>query len=209
MRAFMNRKLLSSRRSSCGRAAAVCTLLLLGTSWQTSASDAKPSTAILIVAQAQVTDPNFADSVVLVMNNLGPAPVGIITNRPTPVPLSRLFPNLKGLAQVQDKLYFGGPVDFGSVWFLFHATSRPERAIQVLDGVYLSASQALLLQLLSRNKPTEGLRIFVGHAGWTADQLKAEIKSGAWMLKRADADAIFKPQPEAPWPASQTPGRGI
>src|SRR5207249_6858157 len=64
-------------------------------------------------------DSNFADSVVLVMNNIGHAPVGLIINRPTQVPLSRLFPDLKPLAQLHDKVYFGGPVEFGSVWFLF------------------------------------------------------------------------------------------
>ena len=31
------------------------------------------------------------------MNNLGPAPVGIIINRPMPIPVSRLFPDLKRL----------------------------------------------------------------------------------------------------------------
>ncbi len=77
------------------------------------------------MAQAQVTDPFFADSVVLVLNNIGPAPVGIIINRPTEVPIARLFPNLKALTQLPDKVYYGGPVDFGSVWFLFRAASRP------------------------------------------------------------------------------------
>ncbi len=42
-------------------------------------------TSILIVAQGAVSDPNFGGSIVLVMNNLGPAPVGIIINRPMPL----------------------------------------------------------------------------------------------------------------------------
>ena len=91
-------------------AGALCALLLLsGSSWPTSASDAKPLTAILLIARDDLPDSNFADSVVLVMNNLGPAPVGIIINRPMPIPVSRLFPDLKRLAHVRDKVYFGGP----------------------------------------------------------------------------------------------------
>src|SRR5437762_7219444 len=101
-------------------AGALCTfLLLLGAAWPISAGDAKPLTAILLKARAHLPDSNFADSVVLVMNNVGHAPVGLIINRPTQVPLSRLFPDLKPLAQLHDKVYFGGPVEFGSVWFLF------------------------------------------------------------------------------------------
>jgi len=135
-------------------AGALCALLLLSrSSWSESVPDAKPLTAILLIARGDLPDSNFADSVVLVMNNLGPAPVGIIINRPMPIPVSRLFPDLKRLAKVRDKVYFGGPVDFGSVWFLFRAAAPPEHAIQACDGVYLSADRQLLLQLLGRDNP--------------------------------------------------------
>jgi putative transcriptional regulator len=143
------------------------------------------------------------------MNNLGPAPVGIIINRPMPIPVSRVFPDLKRLAQVRDKLYFGGPVDFGSVWFLVRAATSPEHAIHVCDGVYLSADRQLLLQLLGRDKPMDSLRIFVGHAGWAPGQLEAEIERRDWTLKRAEKEAIFGGKSEHPWPSPQVPKRGI
>ena len=185
-------------------AAALCALLLLsGSSLPISASDAKPLTAILLIARDDLPDSNFADSVVLVMNNLGPAPVGIIINRPMPIPVSRLFPDLKRLAPVRDKVYFGGPVDFGSVWFLFRAATPPEHAIQACDGVYLSADRRLLLQLLARDKPMDSLRIFVGHAGWAPGQLEAEIEQRDWTLKRAEKEAIFSGKSEHPWPSPQ------
>jgi putative transcriptional regulator len=188
---------------------ALCTILLLfAASWPTSAGDAKPLTAILIAARAELPDPNFADSVVLVMNNLGPAPVGIIVNRPTRIGVAELFPDLGRLAGLKDKIHFGGPVEFDSVWFLFRAAKAPEHAIQAVDGVYLSASRELLLKLLDREKPMAGLRIFVGHSGWAPGQLEAEIARGDWSLKRADADAIFSGKSQHPWPAPQAPKRG-
>jgi putative transcriptional regulator len=150
--------------------------------------------AILLVAGEDLHDSDFADSVLLVMNNLAPAPVGIIINRPMSIPVSHLFPNLKRLAQVRDKVYFGGPVEFGSVWFLFRATTPPEHAIQTCDGVYLSADPKLLLQLLGRD-------------GWVPGQLEAEIANGDWTLKRAEPEAIFNGKSEHPWPTSQAPKR--
>jgi putative transcriptional regulator len=182
-------------------------LLLLGTSWPTAADNAKPLTAILLVAKGDLRDPNFADSVVLVMNNLGPAPVGIVINRPTQVPVSHLFPDLKRLTPLHDKLYFGGPVEFGTVWFLFRAASAPEHAVKALDGIYLSANRELLLQLLGRDKPMDGLRIFVGHSGWAPGQLEAEIARGDWSLERAASEAIFNGKSEHPWPEAPTPER--
>lgn len=177
-------------------------LLLLGASGPTTAADAKPKamTAILLVARAELPDPNFADSIVLVMNNLGPGPLGLIINRPTKVPVSELFPDLKRLATLHDKIYFGGPVELRSVWFLFRAAKRPEHAIEACDGIYISADRELLLKLLGRDKPTDGLRIFIGHAGWTPEQLENEISRGDWTLKHAESDAIFNGQTEHPWP---------
>jgi putative transcriptional regulator len=187
-------------------AGALCGLLLCSVaSWPAPVTDAKPLTAILLVARHDLPDSMFSDSIVLVMNNLGPGPLGIIINRPMPVPVSHLFPDLKRLAQVRDKVYFGGPVDFGSVWFVFRAATPPEHAIQACDGVYLSADRELLLQLLGRNKPMDGLRIFLGHAGWGAGQLEAEIERGDWTSKRAEVEAIFSGNSEHPWPSLPDP----
>jgi len=191
-------------------AAALCALLLLsGSSWPASTADEKPLTAILLIARDDLPDSIFADSTVLVMNNLAPAPVGIVINRPMPVPVSQLFPDLKRLAQVPDKVYFGGPVDFGSVWFLFCAATPPEHAIQAFEGVYLSADRQLLLQLLGRDKPMDKLRIFIGHAGWAPGQLEAEIERGDWTLKHAETAAIFSGKSERPWASPQDPKRSM
>jgi putative transcriptional regulator len=180
---------------------------LFGTTWPLFAADEKPLTAILLVAQSDLADSNFADSVVLVMNNLGPAPIGIIINRPTQIPVSHLFPDLKRLAQVRDKVYFGGPVEFGSVWFLFRTTAPHKHAIKACEDVYISADHELLLQLLGRDKPMDGLRIFVGHAGWAPGQLEAEIATGAWTLEHANSVAIFSGKSEHVWPTPRGPKR--
>jgi putative transcriptional regulator len=197
---------LAQRRVAGG---ALCALLALAVLPRaTPADDANPLTAILITARAQVRDPFFGDSVVLVLNNLGPAPVGVVINRPTPLTVAHLFPDLKPLAQLRDRVYFGGPVEFGSVWFVFRAAKPPEHAVRACEGVYLSASRDLLLRLLERDKPMDGLRIFAGHAGWGPGQLEAEIARGDWKLARAEPDAIFSGKPEHPWPGTQAPKDG-
>ena len=182
-------------------------LLLVGVAWPTFAADTKPMTAILLVARADLPDPDFADSVVLVMNNLGEAPAGLIVNRPTRVAVSELFPELKRLAPLHDRVYFGGPVELDSVWFLIRAAKPPQHALPACEGVYVSASRELLLQLLGREHPMEGLRIFIGHSGWEPGQLETEIAHGDWSLQRANSSAIFDGKSEHPWPPPQTPKR--
>jgi putative transcriptional regulator len=163
-------------------------------------------TTIVIVARAELPDPNFKDSVVLVMNNIGPGPVGVIMNRPTTIAISRLFSDLERLAQLDDKLYFGGPVGLSSVSFLFRAETPPADASEVLGGIYMSANRELLRKLLSREKPMESLRIFLGYSGWAPGQLEAEIARGDWSLAPAEASVIFDRKSEHPWPEPQAPG---
>jgi putative transcriptional regulator len=184
-------------------------LLLSGSSWPASSADTKPLSAILIVARDDLPDSHFEHSLVLVMNNLASGPVGIIINRPMPMTVSHLFPEMKSLAAVRDKVYFGGPVDFGSVWFLFRAAKPPEHAVQACDGVYLSGDRELLLQLLGRKKPMDGLRIFLGHASWAAGQLEGEIERHDWTSRRAEAEVIFSGKSEYAWPSSEDPTQSI
>jgi putative transcriptional regulator len=184
-------------------------LLLLCASSPLCADDPGPVTAILLVGKADLPDDDFANSIVLVMNNLGPAPVGIVVNRPTRITVPQLFPDVTHLAPLKDKVYFGGPVEFGAIWFLVRAAAPPEHAMQALDGVYLSADRELLLRLLGRPKPMDGLRIFIGHAGWAPGQLESEIDRGAWTLQRANPDAVFNGKSEHLWPASRVPKDSI
>jgi hypothetical protein len=98
--------------------------------------------------------------------------------QPTRIPVSRLFPELETLAQLDDKVYFGGPVEIQAVSFLFRFDKPPEKATEVLDGLYFSTDRELLRKLLGRDQPMEGLRIFVGFSGWARGQLEAEIARG-------------------------------
>ena len=171
------------------------------------ADTGKPINAILITARDELPDPNFADSIVLVMNDIGPAPIGIIINRPTPITVAQLFPERQRLAQLHDKVYFGGPVEFDTVWFLYRAATPPAHAIKACDGVYVGMSRDLLLKLLERDKPMEGLRIFLGHSGWAPGQLENEIAERDWTLKGVEAAAIFDGKSDHPWPGTDLPNR--
>ena len=165
------------------------------------AQDADPSTTVLLVARPELRDPNFGGSTVVVLNNIGPAPAGLIVNRPTRIKVARLFPDLASLEQREDKVYFGGPVQVTSaVSFLFRSDVEPGNAARVVDGVYLGTDRKLLRKLLARDEPMEGLRIFVGYSGWSPGQLEAEVARGDWTLAPADAETLFGNGSEHPWP---------
>ena len=169
--------------------------------WPISAQQLQPLSAILLTARADLPDPNFRDAVALLMNNIGPTPTGVILNRPTRIEVWRLFPELPRLMQFDDKVYFGGPVAILSVSFVFRGDlPAGENAVRIFDGVYLSTNLELLQKLLERDRPMEGVRVFIGYSAWAPGQLESEIARGDWSLAPADADTIFADRPEHPWP---------
>src|SRR5688500_9964809 len=110
--AALTARVRSTRRTIAAMLRALFTLLVLfGMPSSTLAEDAKRLTALLLVSRAELPDPNFKDSVVFVTNQMRRAPVGVIINKPTKIPVSQLFPDLERLAGSDDRVYFGGPVD--------------------------------------------------------------------------------------------------
>lgn len=174
-------------------------LLLLALALPAFGDDAQSAKSILLVARKNLPDPYFRDSVVLVTNRGAPVPVGTIVNRPTQTTLASVFPEIERLRLRQEKLFFGGPVEPQALIVVFRAAVPPREAIEVLDGVYMSANRELMRELLGRESPVDGLRVFAGHAAWAPGQLESEVARGDWRLIRADAGTVFEKKPETLW----------
>jgi putative transcriptional regulator len=152
---------------------------------------------VLLVANPGLQDPNFAESVVLVVFPPDGGPTGVILNRPTRLQWKEAFPEERALAHRTDAIFFGGPVQLRVLWFLFHQPGPPETALPVVDDLYLSADGKLLDQVLSKGAKVE--RFFVGYSGWSPSQLEMEIAQGAWYVLPADAKTMLELKPETMW----------
>lgn len=181
-------------------------ILLLAVSAAAAAAP-QDERSFLLIAKKGMQDPFFQDSVVLVTRQ--PAAVGVILNKPLDVPLSRIFTDREKLRARDQKVFFGGPVKRDELVFVFRAATAPKNAVQVLDGVYMSADRDLLLQLLERDGPPgtqppakgfdSGLRVYAGHSGWAPGQLEAELARGSWHVAPAAAALVFHPNPKGLW----------
>jgi putative transcriptional regulator len=174
-------------------------MLLLAFALPAFGDDTEAIKSVFLVARKDMPDPFFHDSVVLVTNYGGPAPVGVIVNRRTEITLTSVFADIARLRSRDERIFFGGPVKRQDLVFLFRAAVPPPETIEVLDGVYMSADPEVLRELLGRDNPVEGLRVFAGHAGWGPGQLEAEVARGDWHLALADAATLFEKKPETLW----------
>ena len=149
----------------------------------------------LLVAQADMLDPHFSRTVVLVMRPEDGGPLGIILNRPTNVQMRELYPERTELAGRDDLVFYGGPVQPDALLFAFRSTVKPPKGLNVSGDIYISGFSEVLDELLRHPENANEQRFFAGYAGWAQGQLEFEIERGGWYTLPLDVDAIFRMNP--------------
>ncbi|MGA7893455.1 MAG: YqgE/AlgH family protein, partial [Candidatus Sulfotelmatobacter sp.] len=145
-------------------------------------------------------DPHFAQTVILLARYDAQGVLGLILNRRTDVPLSRVLESPKAAKDRSDPVYLGGPLEMPAVFALFHSPARLEGAEHVFDSVYLIAAKPLFEQTISARPDPGVFHVYLGYAGWTQDQLQKEVGLGAWFIFPADASTVFNANPDSLWP---------
>jgi len=146
-------------------------------------------------------DPMFDHSVILMLAAPAQSPIiaGVIINKPTDVTWGRLFRDAAELRQSQQKVYFGGPVAFDEPMLFIRGAHTSKAATRVMDDLYANADIAQIVATLKTSRVPGHLRLFLGRAQWTPDQLRGEIREGSWEIKPAEVDAVFRPDPTGLW----------
>ena len=152
----------------------------------------------LLVASRGLGDPDFAGTVVLLVRYDEKGALGLILNRRTDVPLSRVL-DLEAAKDRSDPVYLGGPVGPSAVFALFKSSAKLEKAENIFGGVYLISDKALFEQTISARPDPGVFHVYLGYAGWTQDQLRTEAQSGAWFVFPADAATVFNSDPDSLW----------
>jgi len=153
----------------------------------------------LLVADRRLRDPNFAETVVLIITYDEDGAIGLILNREGEVPVSRLLKGVKDAAKMTDLAFEGGPVEPKSVLTLFRSRTPQPRARRIGGEVYAILEQTLLDEILANGAGRDQLRFYLGFANWAPGQLEAELDAGAWRVFPGSAGAIFDPDPDSLW----------
>jgi putative transcriptional regulator len=154
-----------------------------------------------LVASRDLGDPNFAKTVILLVRYTeDQGAVGLVVNRATDVPISRVFQEFKEAKGRTDPVYVGGPVELNSVLALLKTASKPENATHVFGDVYLISNKDSLKTTLASRFESSAFHAYVGYAGWSAGQLQHEVELGAWHIMAADASTVFHSDPDSVWP---------
>ena len=158
----------------------------------------KPAKGTFLVASRDLEDPNFIETVILLLDYSEKGAMGLILNRTTDVLLSELLPEVEALRNRTETVFAGGPVGRDALMLLVRSREPLEEAKFVFRDVYVTAS-ADLLEELAAEAGNPRYRAYVGYAGWGAGQLDFEVETGSWHIVPAQAATVFDPSPAQIW----------
>jgi putative transcriptional regulator len=151
----------------------------------------------LLIAGANIFDPNFRRTVILVAEHDDNGAVGVILNRPAETTVREAVPLLAPLVPLDEKVYVGGPVEPNAAVVLADFSDPTDQAQQVMGSVgFLRAEvETDIVERIDR------ARVFAGYAGWAPGQLEGELAGSDWIIEPAQPDDVFSDDPEELWSA--------
>jgi len=140
-----------------------------------------------LIASPQLLDPNFARSVVLMVQHDEGGAMGLVLNQPSETRVKEVWEQVSETAcEAEGYLYHGGPCE-GPLMVVHTDESLSE--MEIVPGLYFSAEKESVQQIAAGGE--RRAKFFVGYAGWGPGQLEAEMEEGAWLAAPASDETIF------------------
>jgi putative transcriptional regulator len=164
--------------------------------------EAKTLAPGFLIAVPQLTDPNFKQSVVLLLQQSDDGALGLVINRESPILLRDLCKDHEIIyaGDPAKRVRVGGPVQPEQGLVLYAGGLDDPEGRAVLDGLQVSASTKTLQHLCEDT----GIQFhcFSGYAGWAPGQLEQEINEGSWIVAPVDPMLVLDTPPDDLWLAS-------
>jgi len=157
----------------------------------------------LLVAAPELSDPNFARTVVFMVEHSPDGALGVVLNRPTATNVDTVLPAWSPFTCAPDRVFVGGPVATDDAVIglaraaagadLAASSEGWQRLLGPIGTVDLGADPVAL------SPPVDAVRVFAGYAGWGPGQLDAELLQGGWHVVDAAPDDLLTEVPELLW----------
>jgi len=162
-----------------------------------------------LISEANMADPNFFQTVVLVIEHNSEGAFGLVVNRRSKLVLADILPAYRNQRGYESPIYVGGPVQ-QEYLFVVHSDlpdhSPSSSASRIDNGIIFEPSFRHLERFFQEEFWNEipaddrpALHLFLGFSGWAPGQLEQEMEQGAWMTHKANPKIVFHPNPEEGW----------
>jgi len=144
-------------------------------------------TGKFLLATTRLLDPNFAQTVILLIRHDAQGAFGFVVNRPTDLMVADALGGvLDDAGHIDSPVYFGGPCQ--GPLFVLHRDAGIGGE-NPLPGVHLTTDRDAIEALLVAG--AEPAKFFGTYSGWSPEQLETEIAEGSWLIYDGTADDAF------------------
>jgi putative transcriptional regulator len=162
-----------------------------------AAQMADTSEPVLLVAKPELGE-FYRSTVLLAVPAKNGHHIGLIINRPTPMTLSRLFPEHAPSKAVTDPVFLGGPNHVNSIFAVVHRGESPGgHSIPLLNDLFLAVDVDVVDSIIE--KEPQQARFFAGLVVWDVGELEAELKRGFWYVLQPDSDLVLRKTTQGMW----------
>jgi putative transcriptional regulator len=157
----------------------------------------KPAQGALLISEPFLLDSYFKRAVVLIGEHDDHGTIGFILNKPTDVKINDA---VEDFPSFNVPLYFGGPVDTDTLFYIHTIGAKLEGAKEIVKGVWWGGNYEQLKFLIDTGQVRENqIRFYAGYSGWEPKQLDIEIKEKSWLLSSANTSFTFFSDPKGLW----------
>ncbi|MDR1383840.1 MAG: YqgE/AlgH family protein [Planctomycetaceae bacterium] len=148
-------------------------------------------TGQVLASSPSLLDPNFKQTVILMIQDAGEGAIGLVLNRPSDKTVRNLWATIfQDFCETEQPIHLGGPV-FGPLMILH--TRRELADLEIMPGLYFATQKNYIEDIVNGN--VQPYKLFLGHTGWGEGQLQNEINEGAWYSLPADLKVVFSEDP--------------
>ena len=155
----------------------------------------KPGPGSLLIAPPAMTDSRFSKSVLLLTHNNASGAFGLCLNKPTKHNMSALSKELGLDKELPFDLYWGGPVNNGTIWMIHDNSWECEHTLYVNSKWRVTSHESMFHHLADGDVPKEFRTVF-GFASWMPGQLDMEIKGVSPFNKKSSWVIVNDSTPE-------------
>jgi putative transcriptional regulator len=162
-----------------------------------------PAPGTFLLASPLLRDPNFDHTVVLVCEHGRGGSWGLVLNRRTGLTFGELLDDLPFPAGAGGPVHWGGPCETSRMQILHSLRRETPGSLEIFPGVRLGLEPDVFREVVSEERLSgEVLHAYVGHAGWGAGQLQAELETGSWIVCTGDPRLALEGDPGTMWEAA-------
>ncbi len=162
-----------------------------------------------LISESNMTDPNFFQTVVLMLEHNNEGAFGLVVNRKSQLTLGDIIPRFATTRGFASPVFVGGPVQ-QEYLFVLHSElpdqDKSDSSLEPVAGIIFEPSFKNLEKYFEEESwnsiPIDDrpqIHLFLGYSGWAPGQLEKEMESGSWIYHRAAPKIVFHENPEKGW----------